>query len=182
MEHSSGVDTLERIIERVAVVLGTLAGIAIAVGMLFTVVDVVLRQVRGSGVAGTIEYSEVILAMLVYLGMTQAEVDRAHVRTAILTERLSPGLARWARFVGQVSAFVFVTWMAKASWAAGLDSFEEREFRFGLVNVPVWPAKLVIPVCLTLMALYLLVRCVPVFRATGSVEVGHEVDPEHSAL
>lgn len=152
------VDRLETGITRVGMVFATLAGVGILVLMLLTVVDVSLRETRGRGVGGVTEASEVGLVIVVFLGMTAAQMSRAHISTPMVLSRLPSRVGHALRAFSLLLAGVFVVWMTYRTLLTGLDSYARGEFRYGIVNVPIWPARLVIPVGLAGLAIALIVH------------------------
>jgi TRAP-type C4-dicarboxylate transport system permease small subunit len=144
--------------------LAFVAGLGIVGLMLLTVADVALRKLAGRGIPGTLEISEVALVAVVFAALMAAEVNNVHVRTPILVERLSGRVANLAKMLGLVPAALFVSWAAWLTAMEGLASMERGEFRFGIVAVPVWPAKLVIPIGLAGLAVALMVKVVTAVR------------------
>lgn len=60
---------------------------------------------------------------------------------------------------------IVVGWMVLVTADRALASFEVREFRFGLVRVPVWPARIAIAVGLAAYLLELVIRLIDDTRA-----------------
>jgi TRAP-type C4-dicarboxylate transport system permease small subunit len=127
-------------------VLALVAGVLIAGLMLLTTFDVLKRKLIGSGAGGTVEYTQVLLVLTVYAGMMSAEVTGSHIRTSVLTERLSPVRAAALRAIGLVGVSALVLWACIETAQGAWDSFSIREFSYGLVRVPVWPARVAIPI------------------------------------
>ena len=109
--------------------------------MLPTVIDVGYRYIFGPSLSGFIEYSEVGLVVAVFLGMGVAMSDRVHIYTPVLTSRLSPVVADRVRLFGLVTVWLLVAVLVFGTTRVALESFSVREFRFGLVEVAIWPAK-----------------------------------------
>ena len=128
--------TVVSTVRRVSVALAVLSGLSIVALMLLTSVDVVLRALVGSGVDGSIEIAQVALVATVFAGMMSSEVAHVHVRTPLLTERLSPRVARLVRACGSVIAIGIVGWSSIGAWRVGLESTRNGEFQFGLAQIP----------------------------------------------
>lgn len=144
----------------VSTVLATVAGIAILLLMFYTVADVFMRKVFSSGLPGAIEVGEIALVGIVFAGLMAAEVTNAHVRTPVLTERLSPRAANLAHLIGYVPATVFLAWATFLTAQEGIQSFLEGEFRFGLIFIPIWPAKVIIPIGLAGLTVAIVIKLV----------------------
>ena len=128
----------------ISAALAIASGVAIVALMLITVIDVLLRKFFSSGFPGAIEINEVALVVVVFLAMMSAEMTNVHVRTPILTERVKPTVANWLHVVGLLPAVVFLTWVTIRTGQEALKSLASGEFRFGIVNVPLWPAKVAV--------------------------------------
>lgn len=123
--------------------------------MVSTAADVTSRQLTGSSIPGVVEYSEVLMVGLIFLGLAYAQRVGAHIGVDLVTERMPVRVAHAVRTVGLVIAIGIVAIMAWETLEVALRSFESREFRFGLVQVPIWPARLMIPLGLGALLLEL---------------------------
>jgi TRAP-type C4-dicarboxylate transport system permease small subunit len=157
-------------------VLAMLAGLSIVVLMVLTVVDVFKRKFFGHGLTFAPEVTEVALVALVFLGMMAAQFSGAHVRTPVVTGRLKGWWQSGARLAGLTIAVLLMGWMTIVTLDYGLESWRTGEFRFGLARVPVWPAKLAIPLGTAGLTTALLVEAVREARRVLPLGVRHE-DP-----
>lgn len=121
--------------------------------LVMLVAEVAVREFVGRSLLGTIELSEVLLVLIVALGAAYAQRTGAHVSTDLVTSRFAPLTAAVIRVSGMLVAAGFLFWTAWASAERGWESFESGEARFGITSVPVWPARLVLPFGLALLAL-----------------------------
>lgn len=121
-----------------------LAAVGIAALMLISVGHVVLRTAGGGGIPGQIEVSEIILVGVAFLGMAYAQRRSAHVGTSLLTDRLPARAARVARACGKWVMVLFVAWLLYATAERAISSYLIGESRFGLVPVPIWPARVLL--------------------------------------
>src|SRR5688572_24456348 len=152
----------------VARTLSMLAGIGIVAMMLVTVADVWRRETGHGSIPGALEATEVALVAVVFASMMSAESSGTHVRTAILTSRLSRRAATVARLVGFCIVIAFLAWATYWTWDAGIDSMRKGERRFGGNEVPVWPSKLLIPVGFAGLALEYVAHAVGAVRSLKS--------------
>ncbi|SDS14387.1 TRAP transporter small permease [Agrococcus carbonis] len=141
---------LERFTRWVTLPLGTVAGGIVILLMLLTVADVAMRKLSGRGVPGTLEYSEVLLVIAVFLAIAAAQARGYHVNTMVLTQALPLRVRRWVELVGAIVGAVVVATMAIVSVEAALVSFQTGEYRFGLAHVPIWPARVALAIGLVL--------------------------------
>lgn len=127
---------------RLTASLSWLSGVGILLLVLPTVADVTHRYLMGSSLPGMVEYSEVGIVFVVYLGVAHAMHEGAHIYTPIVTARLKPATAERVRLAGRMllwALIVFATWRTTL---AAIEASEIREFRFGSVMVPTWPARI----------------------------------------
>lgn len=121
--------------------LGSVSGAIVFALMILTIVDIVLRKTAGQGVAGSIEYSEVFLVVGVFFAMAASQVEGFHVSTSVLTSRMPLGARRVSEAAGALLGAVVVGAMAYVATQAAWVSFTTGEYRFGLAEVVVWPAR-----------------------------------------
>jgi TRAP-type mannitol/chloroaromatic compound transport system permease small subunit len=130
-----------------------MAGVALLSMAVIGALDVVLGRGFNLSVKGARELTELTMVAAAFLGMALAQQRREHVRVTLVTERLSPWLQTATYRFG---LFLSAAVMSAIAWY-GLDSawqsFTSGEFSPGSLAVPVWPAKAVLGLGATLMAL-----------------------------
>jgi TRAP-type C4-dicarboxylate transport system permease small subunit len=146
--------------------LAVFAGCAVALIVGSVTYDVVARSVGLPGVKGIVEYGGVLMVAVVFLSIGYAQMQHAHISVEILVERLPRRLASGldAAVLGLIA--VGLGWATYETAIAAMTSMERGEIRFGLVSVPVWPARGAIPVGLFAMALQCLVQSGEAVRRT----------------
>lgn len=96
---SRAVASLSRILrglEAFNPVVRVISGIGAAVlflWMAFTFIDVLLRYLFSRPVAGSIEISEMVLAVIVFFGVAYTQRRKSHIRVDVITSQLSPKAA-----------------------------------------------------------------------------------------
>lgn len=154
-----GLATSARVVVKVLDVLGVaIAGSLVVLLMLLSVFDVGMRQVGSQGVTGTIEWTEVVLVIMVFAGMAPAESSGAHIRTPLVTNRLPDKWAHGVRAAAQVMAAAYVAWLANQAFLEAKVAIDINELKIGVVEVPVWPAKLGIGIGLVALCVVMLCR------------------------
>lgn len=127
-------------------VLSNLGGIAVLLILVTVVVDVVVRQVAGSGILGADSMvSDWWMVAVAMLGIVAAERSGAQIVVDILGARVSPAAARRiAVFAGTVVA-VFAATVAIVSFFEALNQMRLGEYA-AVGDLPIWPARFLIPV------------------------------------
>lgn len=172
---------LERVITALEPMTRTIASIGVILLMAATVIDVVSRSATGRGLPGVIEMTEVILVATVFIAMITAGRDGQHIRVVLLTDRVPAAAARVLRLTGLLLSLGIVAWLSWATIEKAIVAVHTAEYRFGLINVPVWPARIAIPVglvCLALVLIFLLVAQLPKYQSV----VGREREPFEDLL
>ncbi len=140
------------VVDAVSRAFSWISGALTLVLLLMLVAEVAVRELVGRSLLGTIELSEVLLVFIVALGTAHAQRTGAHVSTDLVTSRFPPVTGAAIRVTGMTIAAGFLLWTAWASAERGVASFRSGESRFGITEVPVWPARLVLPLGLALLA------------------------------
>jgi TRAP-type C4-dicarboxylate transport system permease small subunit len=148
-----------------------IGNVAILAALSITVLDVCLRWARGTGVAGAVEITEVTLVVLVFASLSIAETYGRNPTTSILTSRLPSRATHSARALTLGLSIVLLVLLVIATARTGLHSFETREYRFGIVQVPIWPAKVIIPVAWLALAVQLISQFINTVRSLRNAEV-----------
>jgi TRAP-type C4-dicarboxylate transport system permease small subunit len=133
-----------------------IAALSISLMMFGISADVIRRAITGRSIGGVLEASEVLLVFVVFLGLGYAQFTGAHVSTSILTSRLPRLPRRVVQGIGLTFALVFLAWAIYATGHRAWDAFQIREYRFGLLQVPIWPGRIAVVIGLTLWFLEVL--------------------------
>ncbi len=133
-------------LEKVIHVLGGVATVLIVAIMIFTTGDVIARYILNSPLKGVYEISEILFLSAVLLGLSYTQLYREHVRVDLLIEHFSPHTNLVLETCMLLLAFFIYGLFAWRGWGAFLKSFDSGEFRWGLIPIPLWPARLMIPI------------------------------------
>lgn len=144
----------DRLLGRVENGLNLCAGVLIFALMLLGVVQIVLRTVFDAPIFGYIDVVEVSMVGFAVLSIAFVQRVGGHVRMEMLIGKLA-GRVKWlVEGLGTGLAGFIVAVLIPYSW----DHFE-RAFEFGDSTIDIelvtWPAKLVVPVALSVLLLRL---------------------------
>ncbi|MDC4233342.1 TRAP transporter small permease [Actinomyces sp. B33] len=114
--------------------------------MLLTVTDVISRLITGGSVPGLLEFTEVALVFLVFCGIAYGQQQKTHVAVTLVTSRLPERIGRTVVVLGLLIILALFAWATFATGSQALDSVMRQEARFGLAAVPIWPARVVLPI------------------------------------
>jgi len=163
LEDGSLLSRLDRGLERIERVVALWGGFAVFTMMLLAVISVTGRNFFNMPLPGYVDWIEVLMPLIAFLGIAWTQRQGGHIRMDILVGRLG-GRALWAaEFVTTLVALVLIAlliWGAFAhfqrsfDWAAPLWS---RDSSID-IKLPLWPAKLLVPLAFSLLALRMLLQ------------------------
>lgn len=134
-----------RLVGRASRVLAGLAGVVVVLVMLATTTDVARRNVGSSSIGGLIEYTEVALVLLALLGLSQTQREDGHIGVHYVVDRLGGRAGEVLEGVGLAIMCLVLAYLTYATSLTAVESIVRQEVRIGHIPVPVWPARLVIP-------------------------------------
>ena len=146
---------LDRFMARVSAALALLAGGLIAVILLVMVIDVACRNLAGSSLAGAYEVVTIMLVGVVFLGLAHAERSDSNIKLTLFTSRLPAAVAQKARLVGGSVSLLLCLVATWATISAAQGSIARGEYQQGILSIPIWPAKVIIALGFTVLAIEL---------------------------
>lgn len=162
---------IDRVAGYLSAAAGAVAGVAFVAVMLLTLSDVAARSFSGSGVTGTIEYSELLLGIGVFLGLAVAQRNGSQVATSVVSDRLPAIVANRLMATGLLVATLFLVLAAYATIDQAISSVSSSEVRIGLIHVKLWPARIALAIG---MLLWLLEIALEWFAVVVGAERNHE--------
>ncbi|MBV2361659.1 TRAP transporter small permease [Thalassococcus sp. CAU 1522] len=162
-EDGSLLSRLDRALYRIEGAFGLISGLAVFGLMLLAVYSVGGRNFFNAPVRGYVDWIEVTMPLIAFMGISFAQRDGGHIRMDILVGRLR-GRALWAaEFVSTLAILVLIVLLIWGSWAHFGRSFDWNAPLYSRdstidIKLPIWPAKLLAPVAFSVMALRLLLQ------------------------
>lgn len=149
------------------------ASIATVILTLALCADLATRSIFSRSLPGMIELSETMLTTVIFLSIGYVGFRRSHIKVNLLTDALPGTLQSLTRALAEVISAAFLLWMLYATGTRAVKSFNTGEYKFGLLEWPVWPARWVLTfgVALAAMAaIWLVVQHLRDVRRGGPVE------------
>jgi len=151
---------LDRRLHRVESVLALIGGLTVFSLMLLAVVSVGGRNFSNQPLPGYVDWIEQAMPLIAFLGIAFCQRLGGHIRMDLLVGMLR-GRALWlAEFAATFFMLVLMIILVWGSWA-----HFDRSFDFGAplwsrdssldIRLPLWPAKLLVPVAFSVLALRL---------------------------
>ncbi len=131
---------------------GYIAEVATFVMMLLVVANVIGRYLFNAPVTGTLEFTESLLVIVIFLSIALTQYDGGHIRVNLITRRLPKRIARIMSIIAMLCGCAFFTWCAYAAWIFAAQSFSFGEQEWGEVVFPLWPMKFIVFFGIALLA------------------------------
>lgn len=148
--------------------LGMLSGIATVLLMLSVVPDILARTLFGEAIYGMAEAGIMLLVLIVFLAMPAAQVRREHFQVSVLDAVLPAPAMRWV----QACRYLVCTFISGGfAWYAirgAIASTQRLEQSYAVVAFPVWPAKILAALGLTLLAVVFLLDTLDACRGDSA--------------
>jgi TRAP-type C4-dicarboxylate transport system permease small subunit len=142
---------------------GLISGLAVFALMFLAVYSVGGRNIFNSPVRGYVDWIEITMPLIAIMGISYTQRDGGHIRMDILVSKLR-GRTLWAaEFITTFLVLILILLLIWGSWAHFQRSFDfaaplwSRDSTID-IKLPVWPAKLVVPVGFSVLALRLCIQ------------------------
>lgn len=145
---------------RLARSLAVIAASFTIVAALLLTAEVLSRALFNQPIRGLFEYMQLLVVLIAFLGLAEAERNGDHIRVTILTERMPRKATAVVRVFAMLVSALVVLWMTVMSYIELSKSLGRGEYAAGLVNLPVWPARVIIVVGLAALFLMYVTRTV----------------------
>jgi TRAP-type C4-dicarboxylate transport system permease small subunit len=112
--------------------------------MILILSDVIGRFLFNNPIPGTIDFTRVFMAAVVFLGLSYTEECRGHIRATAFISRLPAKVVHYmdvfASFVGLI-LFLVIAWQG---WIIFVESWSSGEYYPGIIQVPIYPARMLV--------------------------------------
>jgi TRAP-type C4-dicarboxylate transport system permease small subunit len=163
LEDGSLLSRIDKKLLRLETVFALVSGIAVFMLMVLAVWSVGGRKFFGAPLAGYVDWIEFAMPLIAIMGISYTQRNGGHVRMDILIGQLK-GRALWAaETFSVVLIFILMLALIWGSWAHFQRSFDfaapmwSRDSSID-IGLPIWPAKLIVPMAFTVLALRLLLQ------------------------
>lgn len=137
---------LERWLGALATLLALVAGAALVLMMLQTVVDVVMKNVFGAPIEGNLEIVSVYhMVALVFLPLALVELRHEHIAVDLVVRLFPSGLRRVTNTLGYLVSALFFAILAWQTWVDAVEAWQIGEILMTSILITIWPAKFSLP-------------------------------------
>lgn len=163
LEDDSTISRIDRGLCRIEKFFALLSGLAVFGLMFLAVISVSGRQFFNRPLAGYVDWIELTMPFIAFLGVSYLKRTGGHIRMDIVIGQLS-GRALWlAEFVTTFCILILILLLIWGSWAHFDRSFDfeaawwSRDSTID-IGMPIWPAKLVVPFAFAVLAIRLVMQ------------------------
>ncbi len=134
-----------------------LSGIAMLLMMAAGALDIVTTNLLSWPIAAAFEFTEAMMVVVVFFALALAQARKSHIRVEVIYERMPRICQRIVDVIQFLLSGVFFGLITYFGWKAAAIGFAQGEYASGIINFPLWPARVAMAVGGTLMTLQCLV-------------------------
>lgn len=155
---NSNLSKSDQLLFKLETFLTLFGGIVIFLLVLLATTNVLGRWIFNLPISGYIDWVEQAMAFFAFLGIAYTQREGGHIRMDILVSHIH-GRFLWATELFSTLLMLMVTLVL----IYGSYLHFHRAYTIGDssidINLPIWPAKLIVPIALTFLALRLILQC-----------------------
>ena len=157
LQDDSVLSRADRLFYKLESLLTLIGGIVIFLLVFLATVNVLGRWIFSLPISGYIDWVEQAMAFFAFLGIAFTQREGGHIRMDMLVGRIH-GRPLWVTELISTLLMLAVTLvLIYGSFLHFLRAFQIGDSSLD-INLPVWPAKLVVPVALSVLAIRLLLQ------------------------
>ena len=162
-EDGSTLSRLDRGLYRLEGYFGLMSGLAVFGLMLLAVLSVSGRNFFNNPVRGYVDWIEVTMPLIAFMGISYAQRDGGHIRMDILVGKLTGRALYIVEWITTVFILALVLLLIWGTWSHFGRSFDWNAPMFSRdssidIGLPLWPAKLLAPIALSVLAIRLVLQ------------------------
>ncbi len=156
-------ERLSALSERVTTWLARAGAVGLAIIMALTFCDVVGRYVFNAPIVGTVDVTELMMGLMIYLGVGLTTFSRGHIRVDLVIDRLSRRARAACDVITLGISIAVVTLMCWQLWLKAGVTFEKGDLT-QIWEWHIWPFAYVMAACSILMVTSLLLQFIEAAR------------------
>lgn len=164
LEDGSLLSRTDRFFFRLESLLNLAGGLAIFSLVLLATTNVLGRWLFTSPISGYVDWVEQAMAFIAFLGIAYTQRQGGHIRMDILIGQLHGRWLWFTELLTTVLMFLVTLVLVYGSYLHFWRAYSIGDSSLD-INLPTWPAKLVVPVALTILALRFALQIWGYFRA-----------------
>jgi TRAP-type C4-dicarboxylate transport system permease small subunit len=139
---------------------GLISAVSTFVMMALVVANIIGRYLFNKPLTGTLEITESLLVLMIFLSLALTQYEGGHIRVTLLTRRLPTSWGRALTVFGMLCGAAFFSWCAYAAWDFAYQSWTFNEHEWGTIVFPLYPVKFAAFFGIALLAIQFLLDAV----------------------
>ena len=170
MTDDSTVSRLDRGLLEVEKIFALISGLAVFALMILAVISVGGRNALNQPIPGYVDWIEQAMPLIAFMGISYTQREGGHIRMDLLVGNLK-GRALWlAELATTLLILVLMMLLVWGTFAHFLRSFDMSQPLWSRdssmdIGLPIWPAKLIVPVAFGVICLRLMLQVFVYARA-----------------
>ena len=164
LTDQSALSRMDQVFHRLESLLNLVGGLVILLLVFLATANILGRWLFSLPVDGYVDWVEQAMAFLAFLGIAYTQREGGHIRMDILVTHLHGRLLWVTELLSTLIMLAITLVLIYGSSLHFLRAYSIGDSSLD-INLPTWPAKLVVPVSLTILALRLLLQCWGYVRA-----------------
>lgn len=157
LEDDSKLSVIDKKLFKFESYLNLLGGITVFVLVLLAVVNVLGRWIFNLPLSGYIDWIEQAMILFAFLGLAYCQREGSHIRMDILVRNIH-GRTLWAsEFASTLLMLIVSLILVYGSFLHAWRAYDIGDSSIN-IDLPIWPAKLVVPFALSLLSLRLFIQ------------------------
>ena len=163
LEDGSLLSRLDRILHALERQLALVSGLAVFALMCLAVVSVGGRNFLNQPLPGYVDWIEQAMPLIAFMGIAYTQRQGGHIRMDILIGLLRGRLLWLAEWITTLAILILMVLLVWGSWSHFQRSFDfaapmwSRDSSMDIA-LPIWPAKLLVPVAFSVLVLRLVLQ------------------------
>ncbi|MAY31053.1 MAG: TRAP transporter small permease [Donghicola eburneus] len=171
LSDDSTLSRLDRGLLRLEVRLALLSGLAVFALMILAVFSVGGRNILQSPLPGYVDWIEQAMPLIAFMGISYVMREGGHIRMDILVGQLRGRALYLVEMITTMAVLVLMLLLLWGSWEHFVRSFDFNAPIWSSdssmdIGLPIWPAKLLVPVAFAVLCLRLCLQIWGFARAT----------------
>jgi TRAP-type C4-dicarboxylate transport system permease small subunit len=145
------------------------AGAALFGMMIMVTMDVIGRKLS-MPVPGAFEASEQLMVVVFSFPLAEVSLKKGNIVFELLSRKLSPRVKRRIDIIGNLVGLFLFAPLTYQAWVVAHKMYSMGEYRQGIIDVPIWPFRILIAVGLSVFVYELVVSWIKAERKMRSKE------------
>ncbi len=156
-KDNSGLSRADHTFFKLESILNLIGGVVIFLLVLLATTNVLGRWIFSMPISGYIDWVEQAMAFFAFLGIAYTQREGGHIRMDILIGNMRGRPLWFVELVSSLLMLLVTLVLIYGSWLHFLRAYQIGDSSLD-INLPTWPAKLVVPIALSILSLRLVLQ------------------------